>query len=380
MLILADENIPFAREAFSRIGELESFHGRSLTAEQTKNADALLVRSVTKVNADLLEECKIKFVGTATIGTDHVDEEYLAERGIAFASAPGSNANSVAEYMTAALLELEAEVLDTPLNELTLGIIGVGNVGSRVEKKARALGMKTLLNDPPLARQTGDPKYLPLDKIFAADIITTHVPLTKEGPDATVGMINEEFISRMRDGAIYFNTSRGGVVDECALHPALDSGKLRAAVLDVWANEPNIDPALLKKTFIGTPHIAGYSFDGKVNGTQMLFDAVCAHFGIEASWDPADLMPPPEHPLIDADSFRGGSALREVVRTAYSIRKDDAALRKMLDMPREKQGAHFDRLRKEYPIRREFRATTVRGGDESIAATSANLGFKVKRK
>ena len=377
MRILADENIPFAREAFGPLGEVVTYKGRALTREQAAEADVLLVRSVTQVNADLLDGSRVRFVGTATIGEDHIDKPYLAERGIGFAGAPGSNADSVAQYMASALLCLAEKSLPAAsLRGLALGIIGVGNVGSRVAEKARALGMDVILNDPPLARETGDAKYRPLDEVFAADLITTHVPLAKDGPDPTYHLANASFFARMRDGAVYLNTSRGAVADTQALLDALDTGRLAATVLDVWEPEPDIPAALLERAFLGTPHIAGYSFDGKVNGTRMVFEAACAHLGIDAAWDPAGLMPAPDQPVIDLGDATGEDALRVAVRASCDVREDDARLRLLLQKREPQRGAYFDQLRKTYAIRREFPAFAVTGGAPEDRTTLAALGFR----
>jgi len=376
--ILADRNIPLVREAFGCLGEVTLYPGRRLSREQVAGADILLVRSVTPVNAALLEGSRVRFVGTATIGTDHVDQAYLARRGVGFASAPGSNANSVAEYLTAALLELADAVLPgRTLRGLTLGIIGAGNVGRRVEEKARALGLDVLLNDPPLARATGLPKYRPLEELFRADVLTLHVPLTREGPDATHHLADARFFERMREGAVFINTSRGAVADTAALSAALDSGRLAAAVLDVWEGEPDIPADLLSKVFIGTPHIAGYSYDGKVNGTRMIFEAACRHFGLDLTWDPSGRLPEPAPAVIPLGDLRGEAACRAAVRVAYDIRRDDTALRETLNLPPGERGAAFDRLRKEYPVRREFAAFTVTGGAEDDRRLLQRLGFRL---
>jgi erythronate-4-phosphate dehydrogenase len=376
MKVFADENIPFAREAFGQFGDVVTYKGRDLTPQRIAEADILFVRSVTKVGPQLLDASQVKFVATATIGTDHVDEAYLAKRGIGFASAPGSNANSVAEYITAALLELSASVLQRKVEGMTIGIVGVGNVGSRVEKKARALGMNVLLNDPPLRRQTGDPKYLPLEKLFEADVITMHVPLTKEGGDATYHLANESFFVRMKPGSVFINSSRGPVAKGSALTEALGSKKLAGAVLDVWEGEPNLDAALLERVLIGTPHIAGYSYDGKVNGTKMIHDAACHFFGVETGWSPApEKLALPQFAFVGLGTQEGEAGLRSAVKLAYDIRADDMAMRRITQLPPAEHGAYFDRLRKQYPVRREFPAVRVWATAEPLRRQLAALGF-----
>jgi erythronate-4-phosphate dehydrogenase len=347
------------REAFGPLGEVQTLPGRDMDAAAVRDADLLLVRSITKVGKPLLEGSVVQFVGTATIGEDHIDRSYLAARRIGFASAPGSNANSVAEYVLAALLEV-AEHLGLDLRQTSLGVVGVGNVGKRVRAKAEALGMQIVLNDPPLARTTGDPVYRPLGDALACDIVTLHVPLSFKGQDATFHLAGESFFERMKGGAVLVNSSRGPVVDEMALKQALSCGRLQACVLDVWENEPEVDVELLEQTFLGTPHIAGYSFDGKVNGTLQVYEAACHFLGIAPSWDPATTLPAPDHGEIAInDSPDPLAALREAVRMVYDVRRDDRALRRLSDMSARERPAYFDRLRRDYPRRREFHNTRV---------------------
>ncbi|MHC4912347.1 MAG: 4-phosphoerythronate dehydrogenase, partial [Planctomycetota bacterium] len=240
MKIVADANIPFVRNCFSSLGEVEVVPGREITSNVIADADVLLVRSITQVDSDLLAGSSVRFVGTATIGFDHVRTDFLLSNNIGFASAPGSNANSAAEYVLAALLSV-ARKRKIQLEGKSIGIVGVGNVGSKVEKKAKALGMKVYLNDPPLQRQTGDAKYLPLEKLFGCDFITLHTPLTFEGIDKTFHLADERFFKLLKPACIFINTSRGAVVDTITLKGAIQSGKLGAVVLDVWENEPNIN-------------------------------------------------------------------------------------------------------------------------------------------
>ena len=263
MFIIADENMPFAAEAFSNLGEVRLVPGRDMKAETLRGADILAVRSVTRVDRALLDDSGVRFVGTATIGMDHVDRDWLAGRGIGFSSAPGCNAVSVAEYVTAALFVLR-ERLGFSLRGKKLGIVGVGNVGSRVSQRAEALGLEVIWNDPPLAASTGDSRYRPLEEIYDCDIITFHVPLDKSGPYSYLIICwMRTFLGRLKPGAIVFNTSRGAVADNVALEAALDSGRLAAAVLDVWEGEPSVRLSLLEKAALGTPHIAGTHMTGK---------------------------------------------------------------------------------------------------------------------
>jgi len=396
MHIVADENIPYVKDAFGTLGDVRLISGRKMDAAAVREADLLLVRSVTKVGAALLEGSRVRFVGTATIGTDHVDLPWLQRARIAFSAAPGSNANSVAEYIVAALLTLCARRGWT-LAGRSIGVIGVGNVGSRVAAGAAALGMQVLLNDPPLQRatrstsslrlrsgragQAGDAKYRPLEELLGCDFITLHVPLEKRGTDPTWHLADAAFLSRMKRGAVLLNSSRGAVADNAALLRALEEGRLADAVLDVWEGEPRLNAALLARAALGTPHIAGYSFDGKVNGTQMLYDAACKLLGAKPAWDAASSMPPPETPemTLQAAGRDEEALLREAVQRIYPIERDDAALRRLLEMPEPERGPWFDRLRKEYPVRREFQNTRVRlvGGTLSLEKKLAGIRFKM---
>jgi erythronate-4-phosphate dehydrogenase len=373
MKIIADTNIPFVREAFGALGEIALAPGRQIDATIVREADLLLVRSVTPVNAALLEGSRVRFVGTATIGTDHVDRTYLSSHGIGFASAAGSNANSVAEYLVADLLEL-GNRHKFRLRDRILGVVGVGNVGSRVVRYAEALGLRVLQNDPPRQRAEDLPHFVPLNQLIAeADVITTHVPLTHEGPDATFHLFDKERLAALKARRPFLiNTARGAVVDNKALLKAVDGEWVRGVVLDVWENEPNILPELLDVTDIGTPHIAGYSFDGKVNGTRMIYEAACKLFGTQPVWKPS--LPSPEVPLIELTVSSGEEdeeVLRRVVRRVYDITADDAALRANVRA--------FDELRATYPVRREFFNTrlTLRGANSQLRSKFAALGFRV---
>lgn len=383
MKIVADQNIPFVKECFSSIGQVQTCSGRQLTADQLADAELLLVRSVTKVNQALLKGSRIKFVATATIGVEHVDTAYLAERGIGFASAPGSNANSVAEYIVAALLAL-GKKYKFELAGKSIGVVGVGNVGSRVAKKCAALGLRVLLNDPPLQRKTGDSKYRPLSELVGCDFVTFHTPLTKEGIDKSYHLADAAFFASLKKGAAVLNSSRGGVHDTAALKQAMAQGKLLGVVLDVWENEPNIDPDLLRKVDLSTPHIAGYSFDGKVSGLLMIYRAACAHFGLTPSHTEADFLPAPKVPQITITPEQLKDTLERIVhdtvQQVYVINRDDFNTREILSQPEPDRGVFFDRLRKEYPERREFQNTVVvvPAGQTRLAEILGGIGFQIK--
>jgi erythronate-4-phosphate dehydrogenase len=376
--IVADENIPYVREAFASLGEVTVLRGRGLTRATVADAEVLLVRSVTKVGPQLLAGTRVRFLATATIGTDHVDTDYLREQGIGFASAPGSNANSVAEYVVAALLVL-ARRLGWRLAGRSIGVVGVGNVGNLVAEKCQALGLQVLQNDPPRFDGTGDPVFRPLAELFGCDVITLHVPLMRGGPYPTFHLADEAFFQNLRPGAVFLNTSRGAVHDTAALLTALGAGRLSAAVLDVWEGEPNISAELLERVALATPHIAGYSFDGKVRGTEMIYRAACKFFGVEPTWQPALPPPPFPHLSLDATGREDEEVLREIVLRVYAIEADDRNLRKLLRLPSAERPRHFDSLRKNYPVRREFPHTTIQllGGPDSLRTKLTGLGFRV---
>jgi erythronate-4-phosphate dehydrogenase len=377
MKIIVDENIPYGREAFSTLGEVVTRPGRAISPDDVRDAELLLVRSITKVNAALLEGSAVRFVATATIGEDHIDKAWLAAQGIGFSSAPGCNANSVGEYIVAALLHLAAKH-DLTLEGMSLGVVGVGNVGSNVAQKAAALGMTVVLNDPPLAEATGNAKYRPLDEILACDFITTHVPLTKEGPHRTVHLVDAEFLSRMKPDSFFLNTARGPVCDNGALLACLQSGHLRGAILDVWEGEPEVRLDVLDAVDIATPHIAGYSFDGKVNGTRQIYEAACKHLGVPADWSVEALLPEPDHPRLYLEGQPGD--LKRAVDTVYPLLEDDARMRAIKEQPAEGRAAYFDMLRKTYPRRREFQNTVVplAKPNAKLVSQLQGIGFRVE--
>jgi erythronate-4-phosphate dehydrogenase len=381
MKIIADENIPFVRECFTSIGDVRALSGRQITPDSVANVDILLVRSITAVNEKLLANSKVKFVATATIGFEHIDTDYLKNHNIGFASAPGSNANSVADYIVAALLSVGKKHKIT-LEGKSIGIIGVGNVGNRVAEKCAALGMKVKLNDPPLFRQTGDTKYRPLDELFGCDFITLHTPLTFEGQDKTLHLADEKFFASLKTGCIFINTSRGGVHDTSALKAAIRSKKLGAVILDVWENEPNIDCELLRLVDISTPHIAGYSLDGKIAGMIMIYNSACEHFGFKPKYKIEDFLPPPKVPQIEIEKISPDMQLllHEIVQQVYAVNRDDFNTREIAMVEQEKRGKFFDDLRKNYPVRRELQNTTVilKQSCPALAEMLKGIGFKVK--
>jgi len=346
------------------MGEITRYPGREIGPDEVKTADVLLVRSVTSVDKDLLQNSSVEFVGSATIGTDHVDQAYLDAAGIAFAHAPASNADSVADYVVAALLRL-AQRRGVSLEGQTMGIVGCGNIGGRLARRLPALGLTVLKNDPPRAEAAdGTHDFVSLDTVLdRADIVTCHVPITMEGPHATYRLLGEEELRRLGAGAWVINTSRGRVVDNDALLAALREEQIGGAVLDVWEGEPTPIPALVEAVDITTPHIAGYAYDGKVRGTSMLYEAFCDHFGVEPVWS-ADAVLAPD----SADALRCQAPdsrlprtdwLDHLARQAYDLQADDTRMRGYLDTPSEERGDYFRHLRATYPTRREMQIQTV---------------------
>jgi erythronate-4-phosphate dehydrogenase len=383
MKIVADGNIPFVQQCFAHLGQIQVVPGRYITPATVADADVLLVRSVTTVDHRLLEGSRVRFVATATIGFEHVDTSYLHDRGIGFASAPGSNATSVAEYGVAALLAVGRKHQIT-LQGRSIGIVGVGNVGRRVASRCRALGMTAVLNDPPLARATGDPAYHPLEEVVQCDFVTFHTPLTLEGQDRTFHLADRTFFERLKPGAVFINTSRGAVHDTGALKEAMGRRSLKAVVLDVWENEPHIDPDLLRKVDISTPHIAGYSLDGKIAGLIMIYEAVCRHLGVQPIHRAGEFLPEPTVPAIDLDAagLPEQEQVHQTVQQVYAIGRDDFNTREILMVSPETRGAFFDDLRKHYPVRREFGTTSVLmdDPDSPLGRKLAGIGFKVRSK
>jgi erythronate-4-phosphate dehydrogenase len=378
---VADENIPSVREAFAHLGEIKLVPGRTLRREALLDAELLLVRAVTPVTAGLLQGTPVRFVATATIGTDHIDVEYLQKQRIAFTSAAGSNANSVAEYVMAAIIHHAVQNM-LSLDKLTLGIVGVGHIGSRVEKMAAGLGMHVLLNDPPLARQTQESKYLPLEALMGADIITLHTPLTDAGEDATFHLFNRKQLQAMKRGSVLINTCRGPVVDNTALKEILQKSHLKAAILDVWENEPEIDVELLSLVEIGTPHIAGYSLDGKLNGTHQIYLAACEFLGVEPQWRIESALPVITEPAIrlEENIETNENKLETLIKRVYDITADDRRLRAVLNVQADERAPYFDDLRKKYPVRREFHnyAIETNRSDRRLMAQMKALGFQLQ--
>jgi erythronate-4-phosphate dehydrogenase len=350
--IVADNKIPFLKGVLEKYAGVVYFPGREIKRKQIMDADALIVRTRTKCDRQLLMGTRIKYIATATIGFDHIDIDYCLENGIEWSNAPGCNSSSVMQYIASALGVITGRD-GMGFKDLTLGIVGVGHVGKKIDKLAKALGMNVLLNDPPRERSEGVGIFTSLDELLAgSDIVTMHVPLNREGPDRSFHMAGEDFFGRMRKGAWFINSSRGEVVETVALKRALRSGHLAGSVIDVWENEPEIDRELLALADIATPHIAGYSLDGKANGTAGSVGAVSRFFGLGVGdWYPE--IPSPANPLIRVEKDRDNEdqVISQLFLHTYDI---------MADSKKLKAGPeYFEKQRDDYPPRREFGAYKV---------------------
>lgn len=336
MKVIVDNKIPYLKEAIETLAdEVVYLPGKSITRDVVQDADALLIRTRTRCDRSLLEGSRVRFIGTATIGFDHIDTDYCQKAGIAWSNCPGCNAGAVEQYLHSVLILLQQEKGIT-LSKACLGVIGVGHVGSRVAAMAERLGMRVLRNDPPRACQ-GEPGFTDLSVLaHECDVLTIHTPLVKEGDYPTFHLIDTAFFDALRRRPYLINTARGEVVDTAALLGALDQGKVAGTVLDVWEHEPNISRELLDKVYIGTPHIAGYSADGKANATRMVLDAFCRHFGLRTDFRI-------ELPQV-SPSFLSEDAVPRQLQS-YDPRRDCDRLRACPDQ--------FEQLRGDYPLRRE---------------------------
>ena len=370
MKILADQNMPLVEEYFAHLGHVTRFDGRSLTAEQLKGVDVLLIRSVTPINEAMLSCAdQLKFVGTATIGTDHVDQDALAKRNIAFTNAPGCNAVAVAEFVISALCALSQQH-HFELSEKVVGIVGVGNIGIRLHRKLKAIGIKTLLCDPFVQDHYPELEFVELSQLYQmADVISFHVPLIKAGPHATKHLLNPQALKLLKPDAIIINASRGDVIDNQALDMYLSQQHQHHVVLDVWENEPRINTQLLDKVDIASVHIAGHTLEGKARGTQMLYQALSTQLGEPALLQLSDFLPTPAMTNMTLSASFEIKNLPQLVHSVYDIRRDDGIVRAEL----QKKG--FDFLRKNYPIRREFSALTLECATDEQALMLSELGF-----
>jgi erythronate-4-phosphate dehydrogenase len=371
--IVVDEKIPFINGLLEKYSDVVYLDGRKISRRDLLNADALIVRTRTKCNKELLQGTSVRFIASATIGFDHIDTAFCETNKIVWTNAAGCNSSSVQQYIAGALVHL-AEKLNISLAEKTIGIVGVGNVGKKVARLCQSIGMKVLLNDPPRERKEGPNGFVSFDTIVEkSDIITLHVPLNRDGIDKTFHMGDNSFFSRLKNDQMLINTSRGEVIDTAALKSCRGEGRLAASILDVWEHEPDIDRELLDLVDVGTPHIAGYSADGKANGTSMSVQALSRFFGLDLNaWIPATV-PPPEHATIELDcaGLSNQSIFGHLVRHTYNILADDRRLR---TSPQT-----FERQRGEYPLRREFTAYSarLRHATPDARSLARHLGFSI---
>ncbi|MDP2888202.1 MAG: 4-phosphoerythronate dehydrogenase PdxB [Bacteroidota bacterium] len=373
MKIIIDDKIPYIRGAFEGVAEVVYLPGSKTTPEIVKDADAIVTRTRTICNEKLLAGSSVKFIATATIGYDHIDTDYCDTAGIKWTNAPGCNSKSVEQYIASTLIVL-AERKNLELKDLCIGVVGVGNVGSKVALICKLFGMKILLNDPPRERAEGSAAFVSLKQIMdKADIITLHVPLNMKGEDATFHLGNEDFFSGLKCNPILINSCRGEVVDTLAVKAALKNNQISGFVCDCWENEPDIDLELLAMTELATPHIAGYSKDGKATGTEMSVQAINQFFDLGLdNWQPSGIELP-ANPVLELDG--SGLSEQEIISKAilhtYDIRNDDKDFRKT--------PAKFEQLRGDYPTRREFPAFTIQAKNiaEKTFEVLKILGFQI---
>jgi erythronate-4-phosphate dehydrogenase len=374
MKIVIDDKIPYIRGAFEPFAEVVYLPGSKTTPDVVKDADAIVTRTRTKCNEKLLGGSKVKFIATATIGYDHIDTDYCERAGIEWTNAPGCNAESVNQYIASALFSYSMKKR-FDLKEKTIGIVGVGHVGSKVARLCEIIGMKVLLNDPPRERVEGPEQFVSLEEIQQeADIITFHVPLNMKGEDATFHMVDEKFIQNLEKKPLLINSCRGEVFDSESIKNALKTNKISGFIADCWENEPEIDLELLQMAGYGTPHIAGYSKDGKANGTQMSVQAISRFFnlGID-NWEPENVELPEKTTIeIDGNQRREYSILAEAVLSTYDIENDDEALRENPHL--------FEKLRGDYPVRREFDSYTIKTKniENETLEKLIKMGFSIK--
>lgn len=368
MKIVADNTVPYLKGIAEPIAEMAYFTAEEFTPDRIKEADALIVRSIDKCSRKLLEGSQVKLITTATIGFDHIDTNYCKDAGIVWKNAPGCNAVSVAQYVLASLITVAIRKNES-LEGKTIGIVGVGHVGKEVEKLCSACGMKILRNDPPRAESEGEEKFVSLDILAGnADIITFHTPLTKEGRFATKHLAGEDFFRKLKKNPWFVNASRGAVHDTQALLKARKGGLISELILDCWENEPDINLELLEATTIATPHIAGFSADGKANGTRICLENIESFFNIKIDKLQNVAPPPPVSPIIDLDNFHN-QRIGQAILTSFNPLTADQALRKQPDQ--------FEWLRTNYNHPREFQAYTIKNAGKEEAILLKSLGFRL---
>ena len=376
MKIVADENIPLIDRFFGDFGEVVVLPGREISKNDLKDADILIVRSITKVDEALVEGSPVKFVGSCTIGMDHIDTEYLEQKGIKYTNAPGCNANSVVEYLLSCLSIL-TETHELHWDSLSVGIIGYGNVGSLLAKRLRKLGITYLAYDPFI----DNVDLVSFDDVIKCDVITLHVPLTKDTNFPTYHMFNEAVFAKLQANQVLINASRGAVIDNQALLQVLKTDNSFTAILDVWENEPAINVDLAREVLIGTPHIAGYSLDGKVAGTEMVYRSLCQVMGLPTRHSAGQFL---EEPSLSKMSFTSNAdidwSIHTAIRACFDVRHDHSLLQRSLNLSEGERQLAFDMFRKNYRCRREFSGIKIqlKQVDSELHTKFKALGFNVK--
>lgn len=366
MKIIADKNIPFLKGVAEQFGEVEYLSGNEFTQQSIKDADTLIVRTVTRFDENILSGSNVKLICSATIGYDHIDTAYCDSHGIIWKNAPGCNSGSVQQYIASSLIAIAVQK-DISLEGKTIGIIGVGNVGKKVARACSILGMRVLLNDPPRQEVEGDVDFVSLETIKQeADFITFHTPLIKEGKYRTFHLADQNFFTSLAKRPIIINSARGGIIDTSAIKRAIAADNISGAIIDCWENEPNIDIEYLNMVDIATPHIAGYSADGKSNATRMSLESVAGFYGFDKSPIEAVKPPQPEQPIINLDHF-ASDKVRNAILATYNPLRDFAALKA--------SPSDFKRLRNEYPLRREYPAYTIMNAKAKEGKILSELGF-----
>ena len=374
MKFIIDDKIPYIKGALEPFGEVVYLPGSKTTPNVVKDADAIVTRTRTICNAQLLAGSTVKFIATATIGYDHIDTEYCKQAGIEWTNAPGCNSKSVEQYVLSALFVL-AEKNGFGLKGKTIGIVGVGQVGSKIARVCELLGMNVLLNDPPRERAEGPEKFVSLQRIMSkADIITLHVPLNMYGEDATFHLADTLFFSSLERQPIIINSCRGEVMDTFAAETAVQRGQISGLVVDCWEREPNIDRNLLELVDIATPHIAGYSKDGKANGTTMSIQAISRFFGLGVDdWQPEGVDLPEQTTIhLNGENKSEEEVIKEAVLFTYDIREDDQKLRSNPEI--------FEQLRGDYPVRREYPVFTIQAENiqNETLEKLKKMGFQIE--
>lgn len=376
MKIVADENIPLIKRFFGEFGEVVILPGREISKSDLEYADILIVRSITQVNADLLDGTPVKFVGSCTIGMDHIDTEYLQRNGIKYTNAPGCNANSVVEYLLSCLSIL-TETHELYWDSLSVGIIGYGNVGRLLGKRLKKLGINYVAYDPFL----DNPELVSFEDVLKCDVITLHVPLTKDTRFPTYHMFDEHVLAKLHANQVLINASRGAVIDNQTLLAALKKDNSFTAILDVWENEPAINVDLARQVLIGTPHIAGYSFDGKVAGTEMVYRRLCQVMGLPTRHSAGQFL---EEPSLSKMSFTSNAdldwSIHTAVRACFDVRHDHSLLQRSLSLDENGRKSAFDLFRKNYRCRREFSGIKIqlKQVNSELHTKFKALGFNVK--